>query len=140
MRFHFQSLLGAAAALALCASPTIASAATSTAFQPVSPLVAVSVFGTQASAQAVCTGSAAAASAAGAAVVQAQPNCVLPVADAAPPPVSDAVAPPPPAANFGIPPVLLALAGLALVGGILAAMSEDDDDEARFPPTVPISP
>jgi hypothetical protein len=131
MTVQFKSFTAAAAAVALCVSPTMASAATSTSIQPVSPLVAISVFGTQASAQAVCTGAAGAATAAGAAAAQAQPNCVLPATDAAaPPPVSE-VAPLPPPADFGIPPILLALAGLALAGGIIAALSDSDDGDDR---------
>jgi hypothetical protein len=47
-----KKLAGTAAALGLCASPTLA-ATTPAAVHPVNPLVAVSVFGTQASAQAV---------------------------------------------------------------------------------------
>ena len=131
MVVQFKSFTGAALALALCVSPTMASAATSNAMQPVSPLVAVSVFGTQASAQAVCTGAAGAATAAGASAAQAQPNCVLPATDAAAPPPISEVAPPPPPADFGIPPVLLALAGLALAGGIIAALSDSDDGDDR---------
>jgi hypothetical protein len=53
MHSPVKKLVGSAAALALCVSPTIAAAATPADVQPVNPLVAVSVFGTQASAQAV---------------------------------------------------------------------------------------
>ncbi len=66
MRSPVKTLFGTAAAFALCVSPAIAAAATSTAVQPASPLVAVSVFGTQASAQIVCSQGAAAAGAAAA--------------------------------------------------------------------------
>lgn len=131
MHSPLKTFTGLTAALAFCLSPTMASAATSSTIQTVSPLVAVSVFGTQASAQTVCASAAGAAAAAGAVAAQANPNCVLPVGDAAPPPpVSEAV--PPPTGDFGISPVLLALAGLALAGGIIAALS-DDDDGGRAP-------
>ena len=70
--FRGKPLIGAAAAIALCVSPTVATAATNVTITPVqsiSPLVAVSVFGTQASAQEVCANAAGAAAAAGAADV-----------------------------------------------------------------------
>ena len=60
-------LAGTAAALALCASPALAKT-TPVAAQPVNPLVAVSVFWTQASAQAVSSQAGSAAATAGAAV------------------------------------------------------------------------
>ena len=123
---RWKPVIGATAALAFCVSPTVASAATSLHSQPVSPLVAVSVFGTQASAQAVCSGAVGAA--AGAASTQAQAKCVLPVVDPAPaPPVAEFV--PPPTQGFGISPILLGLAGLALAAGIIVALSDSDDDD-----------
>ena len=82
---------GAALALALCASQTSAAAAVP--IQSVNPLVAVSVYGTQASAQAACS-SAATAAAGAAATAQGQAGCVLPATDA-PPPVADAAPLPP---------------------------------------------
>ena len=137
MRNKLTSLTGIATALALCMSPTMASAATAMVSQPVSPLVAVSVFGTQASAQTVCAAGTAAA--AGAAAAQANPNCVLPAVDpAAPPPISD-VGPVVGGGDFGISPILLALAGLALAGGIIAALTDNDDGDDR-PLPVPVSP
>ena len=138
MQSPIKMFTGVATALALCMTPTMAAAATSAPFQPVSPLVAVSVFGTQASAQAVCSGAAGAASAAGAAAAQANPNCVLPVGDAAPPPPVSEVVPPPSGGDFGISPILLALAGLALAGGIIAALSDNDDGDNRL--VFPVSP
>ncbi len=69
-----KSLAATVAALSLCASPTMA-ATTPAAMQPVSPLVAVSVFGTQASAQTVSSQVATVAATAGAAVAaQGQPG------------------------------------------------------------------
>jgi hypothetical protein len=61
-----KKLAGTAAALAICASPTFA-ATTPAAAQPVNPLIAVSVFGTPASAQAVSSQAASATATAGAA-------------------------------------------------------------------------
>ena len=67
MHSPLKKLAGTAAALSLCASPTLA-ATTPAAVQPVNPLVAVSVFGTQGSAQAVSSQVASAAATAEAAV------------------------------------------------------------------------
>ena len=119
-----------ALAMALCASPTMA-AVSAVPVQAVSPLVAVSVFGTQASAQAVCTNSASAAAATGAAAVaQGQTGCVLPAVDTAPPPpvTQGPLAPLPPTSDFGISWLLAGLGGLILIGAILAATADDDDD------------
>jgi len=123
-----------AASFALCVSPTMAAAAT-TGAQPISPLSAVSVFGTQASAQAVCTPAVAAAGAAVAA--QGQPGCVLPATDAAPP-VGQAAPPPPlpPSGDFGINWLLAGLGALALIAGVATLFIDDDDDGVN----VPISP
>ncbi len=121
---------GTALAIALCASPVTAAAA-SVPVRSVNPLVAVSVYGTQASAQAVCTNTANSAAAVGAAAVaQGQAGCVLPAVDAAaPPPISEGPAPPlPPSGDFGINWILAGLGALILVGAILAATADDDDD------------
>lgn len=128
-----KTLAGAAAAFALCVSPTMAAAAP-TSYQPISPLVAVSVFGTQASAQAVCSQSASAAAAAGAAVAaQGQPSCVLPVTDA-PLPVGEAPVPTPlPGTNFGVNWLLLGLGTIALLAGISTLF--DDDDNVEISPS-----
>jgi hypothetical protein len=67
VRLSLKKLAGTAAALSLFASPTLA-ATTPVAVQPVNPLVAVSVFGTQASAQAVSPQVASTAATAAAAV------------------------------------------------------------------------
>jgi len=58
---RLKSGIGIAVALVLCASPSMAAAATAAPVQSISPLVALSVFGTQASAQTVCTEAASAA-------------------------------------------------------------------------------
>lgn len=127
MQSPLSKLVSAAAALALCVSPTVARAATSS-MQPINPLVAVSAYGTQASAQAVCAQGASAAAAAGAAATaQGQPGCVLPAADV-PPPAAQGPAPPPPppTGNFGVNWLLLALGLLALAGGISTLFDDDD--------------
>ena len=126
---RMKSVIGAAAAITLCISPTMASAAVAP-VQSVSPLIAVSVFGTQASAQEVCGSAAGAVAAAGAAAAaQGQANCVLPVADAAPPPpVSEA---PPPMvvepSGIGIAPVILGLLGIAALAALIASSNDDSD-------------
>ena len=131
--FRGKPLIGAAAAIALCVSPTVATAATNVTITPVqsiSPLVAVSVFGTQASAQEVCANAAGAAAAAVAA--QGQAGCVLPATDAAPPPAD--VGPPPvvESSGIGITPIILGLLGLAGLAALIASGNGDSDS--------PISP
>jgi hypothetical protein len=123
MHARLKTLAAALAAISLCATPTMAVAAP-TPIQPVSPLIAVSLYGTQASAQAVC---AQGASAAGAAAAQGAVGCVLPATDV-PAPMSTGMAPPPPTGNFGINWLLLGLGTLALLGGV-ATLFIDDDDE-----------
>lgn len=112
MNSSIKTLAGAAVALALCASPTMAAAATASAVQPISPLVAVSAFGTQASAQTVSVQTASAAAAAAAA--QDDPGT---------------------APNYGINWILLGLGTFFFVVGVLTLF--DDDDDHDF---VPISP
>ena len=133
MQSSMRMLAGAVAAFSLCASPSLAA---TTAVQPINPLVAVSVFGTQASVQAVCSQGASAATAAGAAVTtQGQAGCVLPATDV-PPPVGESPTPAPLAAtgNFGINWLLLGLSSLALLAGIATLFHDDDDDGAPISP------
>lgn len=126
-----KSFTGVAAALALCVSPTMATAATTSA-PTVNPLVAVSIFGTQASAQQVCGNPATAAAAAGAAAAaQGQTGCVLPATDAPPPPPPEA-APLPRSSGFGISPIILGLLGIAALAALIASGNDDSDS--------PISP
>ena len=134
MRSSLKQLGCVAASFALCVSPTMAAAA-ATGVQPVSPLTAISVFGTQASAQAVCSPAVAAAGAAVAA--QGQPGCVLPATDAAPP-VGQSVPPPPPppSGDFGINWLLAGLGGLAFIAGVATLFDDGDDNDE----VVPISP
>jgi hypothetical protein len=134
MRSALKKFAYVAASFALCVSPAMA-AATTTAGQPVSALTAISIFGTQASAQTVCSATVAAAGAAVAA--QGQGGCVLPATDAAAP-IGQGVAPPPalPAGNFGINWLLAGLGALALIAGVATLFDDDDDDGVG----VPISP
>jgi hypothetical protein len=129
-----KKLAGTAAVLALCANSTVAVAASTPAPSRASidPLVALSVFASDASRAALCGAAASAAATAaiaGQAAQGAAPGCVLPVLDApvAAPPVSEAlppppVAPPPVAATgggFAISPLILGLIGIA--GAVAAA-------------------
>ncbi len=122
-----KSFIGAAAAIALCFSPTMSHAATAAA-PSLNPLVAVSVFGTPASAQAVCGNASGAATAAGAAAVaQGQTGCVLPAVDPAAPPVTEV---PPPAVargGFNLMPILLGLLGIAALAALIASGNDDSD-------------
>lgn len=121
-----KSLIGAAAAFALCFSPTMAHAATAVPAPSLNPLIAVSVFGTPASAQAACgTAAGAAAAASAAAVAQGQAGCVLPAVDPAPVPVVQA--PPVEPRGFGIAPILLGLLGIAALAALIASGNDDSD-------------
>jgi hypothetical protein len=132
-------LAGFALGAALCfsSSATVAAVASAPAPQAISPFAAIGVFGTQASATALCGSNAAVAAAAGAAAAAAQqpgPGCVLPVVDA-PPVVTSAPAPPPaplpppPAAGIGLTPILLGLLGVAAIAAIFLLDNDDDDDD-----------
>ena len=109
------------AAAALCAGPSFASASTaSTTPSQISPMVALSIFGSQASAAALC-GSAATTAASSAATTQAPVGgCVLPVAEAAP------VLPA--SGGIGILPILLGLAGIAVLAALIASQNNDNDN------------
>ncbi len=131
-----KSLSGAAMGIALCVSSTVASAS-AIPQSSISPLVALSAFGTQSSSSAVCAaglqGSAAAVAAAGqAVVVPGTQGCVLPMIDQPVAPMVADVPPPvylPPAAvasqGLGFLPLI---AGLALVAGLAALLLRDKDD------------
>ena len=124
------------AAVALCAGPSFASTSYVPVGQPqISPMVALSIFGSQASATALC-GSAVTTSASAVATAQAPVGgCVLPVIDAPPLPVAEA-APiaPVPASGLGITPILLGLAAIAILAALIA--SQDDDNDNNPPVSV----
>lgn len=122
---------GAATALALCVSPTMATAASYAPVQSVNPLVAVSIYGTQASAQAACGNAATATAAAGAAAAaQGQAGCVLPATDAPPPLPPQAAVPAPGPHGFGIAPVILGLLGIAALAALIAGSNHDSNSPA----------
>ena len=120
-----------------------ATAAPAAAPQMVDPLAVVSIFGTADSAAAICAGSSAAAAAGSAATTAGQTpgaGCVLPVVDAAPPPVVEA----PPEAivplvetTGGIAPLPL-LAGLAAIIGLAAILLQRGANQGEI--NLPISP
>lgn len=121
--------------LALCATPALAAASAVPAqAQAISPMVALSIFGSQASAAALC-GSSSTVVAAGAAAAAQGPagGCVLPVVDAPPPPLPPVAEALPPVATssgfgFGIAPILLGLAGIAILAALIASQDDDDDE------------
>lgn len=122
-------------AIALCASPALASAsAVASQPQTISPMIALSIFGSQASAAALCGSSATSTAASAAATAQAPAGgCVLPVVDA-PPVVPVAEAPPfvpaPVAASgLGIAPILLGLAGIAILAALIYSQDNDNDND-----------
>lgn len=128
-----KTFAGACAAFALCVSPTMATAATSAPVQSISPLVAVSVFGTQASAQQVCNPATAAAVAGAAAVAQGTTGCVLPATDVPPPVVENVPPPVVPVATgggIGVAPIILGLLGIAALAALIASSNDDDESPA----------
>jgi len=130
MRVPVKKLAAVAAAFALSMSSTMAVAG-APAPQVINPLAVISVFGTQASAQTVCSATASTAAAAGAAVAsQGQAGCVLPAADV-PPPVA---ASGPSTANMGINWLLLGLGSLFFIAGVATLFNDDDDAEAPISP------
>jgi len=139
------SKFAAAAACVGMLAGTAASAATPISAPAVDPLVAISFFGSQASQSAICAAGAQSAAAAGAAVAAqaAQQGCVLPVVDAAPPPMVADTAPPPEVlpvapvtgAGIGVMPLLL---GLAAIIGAAALIFQGEEDDGEI--TLPISP
>lgn len=136
---------GVFTALALCTSSTGAIAASSAHTASISPLVALSALGSDASRVALCGAAAVAAAGAAAAAQGAAPGCVLPAVDAAaPPPVVEAPPPfvePAPVAVGGnaVSPLLLALAGIAAAIGLYYLLKGDDNFDIIFPP-FPTSP
>ena len=139
-----KKLAGLVLGTALCFSSSAGVAATASAAAPqaISPFAAIGVFGTQASATALCGTNVAVAAAAGAAAAAQQPGagCVLPVVDAPPPPVVQQPlppAPPPPpvaATGIGLTPILLGLLGVAALAAIFLLDNDDDDDDCELSP------
>lgn len=122
-------------ALALSASPSLASASAIATPQAINPMVALSIFGSQASAAALCGSSATAAAASAAATAQGPAGgCVLPVVDAPPPlPVVEPapfVPPPVASSGFGLTPILLGLAGIAILAALILSQDNDNDNDA----------
>ena len=126
MRFIAKKITALGVALAMCSTPALASASTSMASSQISPMVALSVFGSEASAAALCGSAVSAASVSSAAAAQAPiGGCVLPVVDA-PPPVPVAYSAPLPVPNgIGIAPILLALAGIAIFSALIFTGDKD---------------
>jgi hypothetical protein len=129
-RLHSKYFAGSAAALAMCLSPTMAAAATAAPAQSISPLVAVSIFGTQASAQEVCNPATATAAAGAAAAAQGQAGCVLPAVDTPAPVEVSEVPPVPRGGGIGITPILLGLLGIAALAALIASGNDDSDSPA----------
>lgn len=121
-------------ALALVSGPALASAsAVPSSARTISPMVALSIFGSQASATALC-GASATTVATGAAAAAQSPagGCVLPLVDAPPPvpmaeplPVAQPIAA---ASGFGITPILLGLAGIAVLAALIASQKNSNDN------------
>lgn len=125
-----------AVALSMTASPALASAsaARSAPAPTISPMIALSIFGSQASAAALCGSSATVVAGSAAATAQAPVGgCVLPVVDAPPPlPVVEAppfVPAPVAASGFGIAPILLGLAGIAILAALIISQDNDNDND-----------
>lgn len=120
MRHHVRNrVIGASVACGLLFSSTAAGAAAASYAPPpaINPMIALSVFGSQATAATLCANSAAAATAAAgaaaAATAQAPGGCVFPVVDVAPVPVASVpIAPPPGPSGIGIWPLLGGLAAI----------------------------
>ena len=123
-------IVGALLGCALCFSSTAAGAASTVSAPSLSPLVALSAFGTQASASAVCAAGAASVSAAQAPAA----GCVLPVVDAPPPSPAPATTPSfTPAVEsrggIGLVPILIGAAVLAGLAALLLLNGDGDDDD-----------
>ena len=130
-----RNLTVAVAALSMCASPTLASVSATSQVravpvQTISPMVALSIFGSQASAAALCGSSATTAASAAATAQTPAGGCVLPVVDAPPPPPFAEAAPlPPPSGGFGLSPILLGLVTIGILVGAFLLFEDLDDDK-----------
>lgn len=120
-----------AAVLSMGATPALATAsATGTTAAPISPMVALSIFGSQASAAALCGSSATVVTASAAATAQAPAGgCVLPLVDAPPPPIAEAAPLLPVSSGIGITPILLGLGAIAILAALIASQNDDNDND-----------
>ncbi len=130
----FRTVTTFGVAVSLAASPALASAYSASALpQSIGPMVALSIFRSQASAAALCGSSATATAASAAATAQAPAGgCVLPVVDAPPPlPVVEAApfVPAPVGGGFGLTPILLGLAGIAILAALILSQNNDNDND-----------
>ena len=126
--------------LSLFAAPSLASASATPPVPSISPMVALSIFGSRASATALCGARSSAVSAsvsvstsASASAQAPVSGCVLPLVDA-PAPVSVAeplvIAQPIAAVPvLGITPILVGLAGIAVLAGMVAGSSAGNDND-----------
>ena len=138
------SLRIAAAAAAACMMLSGPAAARSAAIQPsvVNPWVAFSAFASSASSSALCSASSAGAAASMSAQGTA-PGCVFPQIDApvaspvAESPVVPAAPPAVAAAGFGALPILLGLAGAAVVAALLLGRGGNGNDNIDVEPISP---
>ena len=126
MRFLVKKITATGVAFAMCSTPALAAAATPMTSSQISPMVALSVFGSEASATALCGSAATSVAMSSVAAAQAPAGgCVLPVVDA-PPPVPVAYSAPLPVPNgIGIAPILLALAGIAIFSALIFTGDKD---------------
>ena len=129
-----RKMIAVGVTLALMSGPALASAsAVSSSPRTISPMVALSIFGSQASATALC-GASATNVAVSAATAQAPGGgCVLPLVDAPPPvPVAETLPLAQPIAaspGFGITPILLGLAGIAILAAFVASSGNGNDND-----------
>ena len=129
-----KKMISVGVALALVSGPALASAsAVPTSTRTISPMVALSIFGSQASATALCGASATTVAASAAATAQTPAGgCVLPLVDAPPVPGREPLPVAEPIAassGFGITPILLGLAGIAILAALIASQNNDNDND-----------
>ena len=131
-----RKMIAVGVTLALMSGPALASASAVFSSSPrtISPMVALSIFGSQASATALCGASATNVAASAAATAQAPGGgCVLPLVDAPPPvPIAESLPLAQPIAaspGFGITPILLGLAGIAILAAFVASSGNGNDND-----------
>ena len=123
-RHGLKGIFGAVVAGSLMLSSTAAAAAASAPVQQADPWAVLTAMSQGAPAAAMC-GSAAAAGA------QGSTGCVLPVADAPPPPPVAEAVPPPMVEGGGISPLFIAL--IAIAAGIGIFLAVNDSGNANSP-------